>query len=87
MLVFDTLSLQEKNEIFLTIFFIKLYRSLGVCVLNLISLSSLGPEIKNWSRQRYLIPYLPSRNGDIEDWMSYPVPRASDEYTCKIRTG
>ena len=46
MLVFDTLSLQEKNEIFLTIFFIKLYRSLGVCVLNLRSVSSLGPEIK-----------------------------------------
>ena len=87
MLVFDTLSLQEKNEIFLTIFFIKLYRSLGVCVLNLGSVSSLGPEIKNRSRRRYLSLYLRSPNGDIEDLISYPVPRASDEYTCKSRTG
>ena len=68
MLVFDTLSLQEKNEIFLKeFFFIKLYRSLGVCVLNLGSVSSLGPEIKNQSRRRYLIPYLKSPNGDMED--------------------
>ena len=43
---FDTLSLQEKIEIFFKEFFIKLYRSLGVCVLNLRSVSSLGPEIK-----------------------------------------
>ena len=87
MLVFDTLSLQEKNEIFLTIFFIKLYKSLGVCVLNLGSESSLGPEIKNRSRRRYFITYFQSPNGDIEDLISYPVPRASDEYTCKSRTG
>ena len=31
--------------------------------------------------------YLQSPNGGIEDLTSYPVPRASDEYTCKIRTG
>ena len=68
-------------------FFIKLYRSLGVCVLNLGSVSSLFPEIKNRSRRRYFITYLRSPNGDIEDLTSYPVPRASDEYTCKSRTG
>ena len=38
---------------------------------------------KNWSRRRYIIPYLRSPNWDIEDLTSYPVPRASDEYTCK----
>jgi len=42
---------------------------------------------KNRSRRRYLSLYLRSPNGDIEDLISYPVPRASDEYTCKIRTG
>ena len=42
--------------------------------------------IKNRSRRRYLIPYLQSPNGDIEDLTSYPVPRASDEYKCKSST-
>ena len=36
----------KKSKFFLKNFFIKLYRSLGVCVLNLRSVSSLGPEIK-----------------------------------------
>ena len=31
---------------------------------------------------RYLSLYLRSPSGDIEDLISYPVPRASDEYTC-----
>ena len=38
------------------------------------------------SRRRYLIPYLRSHKEDIEDLISYPVPRTLDEYTCKSRT-
>jgi hypothetical protein len=72
------LFLARKNRnFFKRIFFIKLYRSLGACVLNLGSVSSIGPEIKNRSRRRYFILYLRSPNGDIEDLISYPVPRAS----------
>ena len=76
---------QEKIEIFSKEFFLLNY--IGVCVLNLGSVSSIGPEIKNRSRWRYFITYFQSPNGDIEDLISYPVPRASDEYTYKIRTG
>jgi len=74
---FDTLSSYDNIENNFFYFSIKFYSSSGVAVLNLGSVSSLGPEIKNRSQRRYRIPYLRSPNGDIEDLISYPVPRAS----------
>ena len=41
----------------------------------------IGARDKNRSLRKYLILCLRSPNGDIEDLISYPVPRASDEYT------
>ena len=61
--------------------FIKLYRSLGVSGL----CKFIGAGEKKSEPTE--VPYPVSPHGDIEDLTSYTIPRASDEYTCKSKTG